>query len=1114
MPNEDITTVKGNEAKPAKVSRSRTAKGKNAFYVVGIGASAGGLEALRPFVANLPSQVNMAYVIVQHLSPQYRSMMVQLLGRETKLPVEEIKDGLALAPNTIYITPPNKDVRIKNATLWLREPSAPLGPKPSVDVFFASLAEDRGQHAIGVILSGTGTDGAHGMRAIKACGGLTVAQEPETCKYDGMAKAAIDSGCVDMVLAPDRIGPELGSISRFPRPVVPQKSAETEVHDTINEIFLSVRKRTDVDFTQYKSNTVRRRLERRLAANRIETLDSYLDFVRQNPSELDLLCKDILISVTSFFRDTKAFEDIRATVADMLEGKRPGDSIRIWVPACATGEEAYSFAMILSDLLGDSVRAYKIQIFATDIDLDAMSHARKGAYSSTTVENLDRTYVSKYFDAMGQTYQVKKPIREMVVFARQDLIKDPPFVKVDLISCRNVLIYFNGELQDRIFQVFHYALTPGGHLFLGKSESVGRSADLFRAVKATSKIFQKRLVAARNTNPVFGAFRLKAPEAPDQATLVGGPSIESLVRDGFVEACMPASVAINENLDILYYHGDVDGFVRFPQGRPNQNLGKLIAEDFRIDLRALVHRAREKNTLAVGSKRQFRGREGDTMARLVVRPLKIDPHREHLFLVSCERVESPSEGGVPEPTLVPGQEIRLLELEQELTATREHLQTVVEELETSNEELQALNEEMQAANEELQSSNEELETSNEELQSTNEELTTVNEELQVRTTELAGANADLQNIQDNVGFPLLVVDKALRITRFTPQAARLFGLLPSDAGQLITAVPSQLHIKNLRGLIITVAASGERYEDVIESDGRIYRMVIVPYRDLRDQNAGTILSFIDETGLRTTQAELEGTVATLSAAQVELREATEVAESASRAKTEFLAAMSHELRTPLNAILGFAQIMEGEMMGSLGSDRYRDYAGIILDSGQHLLSLISQVLEMSKIEAGKLVLHEEPFNLAEAIAATQRLLSSQAEIGRITVAMDLPPDLPAVLGDQTAVQRVFLNLLGNAIKFTRPGGEIRFSAQLDDAGIAIHVADTGIGIKASDLERVLMPFEQSGPRTVREHEGIGLGLPIAKSLVELHGGSLAIASEEGKGTVVTVRLPRERLSLD
>ncbi len=1082
------------------------------FYVVGVGASAGGLEALRPFVANLPMAVNMAYVIVQHLSPAYRSMMVQLLARETKLPVEEIKDGTVLVANTIYITPPNKDVRIKNSTLWLREPSAPLGPKPSVDVFFASLAEDRGQHAIGVILSGTGSDGAHGMRAIKASGGLTVAQDPDTAKYDGMPKAAIDSGCVDQTLPPDGIGPELGSISRFPRPVVSQKSEESKTQDTVNEIFLLVRKRTEVDFSQYKLNTVRRRLERRMAANRIETLAAYLEFVQRQPAELDLLCKDILISVTSFFRDTKAFDDVKVTLAELLATKRPGDSIRIWVPACATGEEAYTFAMMLTDLLGDRAKSYKIQVFATDIDMDAMRHARKGTYSATTVDGLDRGYVSKYFDAMGQNYQIKKPIREMVVFARQDLIKDPPFVKVDVISCRNVLIYFNSNLQERIFQVFHYALNPEGHLFLGKSESVGHCSDLFRPIKSTSKIFQKRMGGPRSGNPVFGAFRLKVSEAAETMLPVGGASIETIVRDGFVKACMPASVAINENLDIVYYHGDVDSFVRFPQGRPNQNLGKLIADDFRIDLRGLVHRARESGAITSGSRRQLRVREGDIMARLVVRPLLSDAGQEALFLVSCEKVEAATEDGPVEAASPPGSEVRLIELEQELTATREHLQTVVEELETSNEELQALNEEMQAANEELQSSNEELETSNEELQSTNEELTTVNEELQVRTSDLGAANADLQNIQDNVGFPMLVVDKGLRITRFTHQAAKLFGLLPSDAGQLITAVPSQFHIRDLRNLLITVVSSGLSHEDIIEADGCIYRMGIVPYRDLREQTAGAILTFIDETALRTTQKSLEDTVGSLRATQEELREAKEVAEGANRAKSEFLANMSHELRTPLNAVLGFAQIMADEMWGEIGNERYKEYVGIIVNSGQHLLSLIGQVLDMSVIDAGRATLNEGAVVLSDVIISSIRLLSSQAEGSDIRLTASVPADLPSLYGDLTAIQRVLLNLLGNSLKFTAAGGAITLTATHDQSGVTICVRDTGIGIKPADLERVLMPFEQGGQRVLRkEREGVGLGLPISKSLMELHGGTLSIDSREGAGTTACVHFPGSRV---
>jgi two-component system CheB/CheR fusion protein len=464
-------------------------------FIVGIGASAGGLEALSLLLPSLPKNLGLSYVVVQHLSPTYRSMMSQLLGRETTMPVRDIEDSMSPEPNTVYITPPNRNLTLLDGHFRLVEPAKESLPKPSVNRFFASLAEEIGESTIGIILSGTGSDGAAGIHAIKAAGGFTFSQDPETAKYSGMPQSAIDTGSVDWILPPENMGAEI-SLIVLNRGLIPVATQAASAPATLKTLLGKVRSRTKVDFSQYKEPTLWRRIERRMAANHVSTLHDYLQVVDQTPVELDKLCKDILISVTAFFRDTDAFARLDKVVADILASKQPGDDIRVWVAGCATGEEAYSLAILFSERLGAAFDQYRLQIFATDIDLDAMARTR-GVFAASSLAHMDRGRIRANFTPHGDRYEINKNLRDVVIFARQDLVQDPPFLRLDLVSCRNVLIYFQSELQARLLSVFHYALNPGAYLFLGKSEGIFQQEALFGVVDKDGRLYRRHGVSAR-----------------------------------------------------------------------------------------------------------------------------------------------------------------------------------------------------------------------------------------------------------------------------------------------------------------------------------------------------------------------------------------------------------------------------------------------------------------------------------------------------------------------------------------------------------------------------------------------------------------------------------------
>lgn len=858
--------IKPQKTRKASTAAKSTIPVRNDLIVVGIGASAGGLEAYKHVLPGLPVDANMAFVIVQHLDPKHRSMMASLLDRHTEMSLLEIVDGQVLEANHVYITPPGCDVKIVGNALHLSKPSQSIGPRPSIDYFLTSLAESKAERAVGIILSGTGSDGAHGIRAIKAGGGITIVQSEESARYNGMPHAAIETGHVDLVLDPDKIGKELQVAIKYPK-LVPKVPPEAKAPKDIDFILHLIAERTGANLSEYKLSTINRRVGRRMALHKILALRDYLQYVQTYPNELDLLLKDILISVTGFFRDAEAFQALKRCLVQSLNSKRNGDNIRIWVPGCATGEEVYSIAILLHDQLGNDVNRYNIQIFGTDLDQDAIIRARKGLYPASTVVEVNRELVDKYFTSADNTVQVIKSIREMIVFAKQDLTQDPPFSHLDVISCRNLLIYFNSSLQKKIVPMFHYILNPGGLLFLGKSESIGQFADLFVPMAKKWKIFQRRDTLR---TPVVDFGMGKHPRYKNHGRIEISPKgketpVKQIFAESVINTMGNCAVMIDDRQEIIFVHGDVGPYLTLAQGEIGLNILNMARQALRLDLRALIHKATRENRVVRSNKIRFKHNEQVHQVILHAGPAAVHMQSTSLTLIMFEEIAPLAESEHDAPGEETGGDPRLMELEQELAAAREHLQTTVEELETTNEELQSLNEELQSANEELQSSNEELETSNEELQSTNEELTTVNEELQVKSSELAEANIDLQNILKRSGVAMIMVNKELKITRFTPTVSRFFQITASDCGQVITTIPSEISLPDLRRILMTVIESGKDWEQEINLDSSHYLLRIKPYLDESSRPAGAMITFMDLSAVRKSDIALQKSNAYLSA---------------------------------------------------------------------------------------------------------------------------------------------------------------------------------------------------------------------------------------------------------
>jgi len=852
------------------------------FPIVGIGASAGGLAAFEAFFSGMPADVDpgMAFVLVQHLAPDHKSILTDLIRRYTRMQVSEVEDGMVVKPNCAYIIPPNRDMAFLNGTLQLLEPSSPRGQRLPIDFFFRSLAQDQHERAICIVLSGTGSDGTLGLRAIKGEGGMAMAQNPESTEYDGMPRSAIATGLVDYELPPAEMPAQLiaYAVHAYGRPSRPGTIHTPKAESMIQKIFVLLRAHNGHDFSLYKPSTITRRIERRMAVHQIATIDTYVKYLQQTPTEVEALFRDMLIGVTNFFRDHEAFNVLEEKVIPKLFAGKPASTVvRVWVPGCSTGEEAYSLAILLAERQEAMKQSFQVQVFATDIDPRAIATARHGLYPASIAADVPPERLGRFFTAEPNqsAYRIHKGIRDMLVFSEQNVIKDPPFSKLDLISCRNLLIYLSGDLQKKLMPLFHYALNPGAFLFLGTSETVGDFMDHYTSLDRKLKIYQRRddihsvhsAVAGRFLPPKSATMIDVGPALLQRGAGNGAfsrkPPLREMAEQALLQQVVQAGALVNGQGDIFYLHGRTGLYLEPTAGETGvNNILRMAREGLQYELTTALHKAvLTKNVVRYPGLRVKTN--GDfTPVNLTIRPVAKDPEgtlETQLYLVILEEAPpAPITAWQADGQMKAGPESAELitSLQRELRAKEEYLQTSHEELESSNEELKSSNEEMQSVNEELQSTNEELETSKEELQSVNEELATVNNELQTKVTDLSQTNNDMNNLLAGTGIATIFVDYNLRILRFTPSATQVINLILSDVGRPVAHV-----VSNLANYTSLVADAQAVLDTLIPSDqvvqnleGKWYNLRMQPYRTIDNVIEGAVITFVDITEMKKTEA--------------------------------------------------------------------------------------------------------------------------------------------------------------------------------------------------------------------------------------------------------------------
>ncbi len=1078
-------------------------------HIMGIGASAGGLDAIEQLFKNMPLRTGIGYVVIQHLSPAFPSMMVEILARHTLIPINRAEDGMPVEPDTIYLIPPKKNMILSSGVLRLTDQDPTESLHLPIDIFFRSLAQDARTQAIGVILSGTGADGSRGIREIHNAGGYVIVQDETTAKFDGMPRTAIATGITDCVTSPAHIPVEVITYVGGPQeetdldPITP---LTIKADSPINDIFTLLRLRYGIEFHYYKAATIDRRLERRMKMVHSGTLQDYVRYLQDNPSELDRLYHDLLIGVTKFNRDPDAFIELQSHFFKLFESL-PSDreELRVWVAGCATGQEAYTVAIMLKEFVESTNQQCSVKLFATDVHQQSIDVATAGCYSESDLQELPKAVTEKYFTKKGSEFHIVRDIRKMVVFANHNVISAAPFTKIDLICCRNMLIYFEPMIQRKVIALFHFALRTKGVLFLGPSENVGGIEDEFDPLSSKWRIFLKRRdVRLAEAKPLPTAItnsgsvpfprknHLVLPaEAPDATAIWAYEALlTELVQTGFL---------VDEAKNVLHIFGDATQFLRPTSGRPSTLLTKLLTDDIARAITTGIHRVTRTKSTVQYNGIKLNTESGEHLLTIKVRPLFNKRMNTIFFFAYIEYAIAPPiqrENVIDQSLQITSNTDQISDLQSELEYTKETLQTTNEELETSNEELQAANEELVAANEELQSTNEELVSTNEELQSTNEELQSVNEELhtvnaeyQRKILELSQLTTDMDNLLTSSEIATIFLDKTLSIRKFTPAVASTMNLLPRDLGRPISHINHHIDIgkEKLENLCQQVYDS----QCLVETEARSgldewMFMRILPYFNEHQQVEGIVLTFMDITQIKKTELALKSYTAKLEASNQDLQ--------------DFAFIASHDLNEPLRKVISFNQQLEKSLTGTL-TEEAQDYMSRSTNAAQRMHHMIQDLLEFSRIHSRGQEFTNQNCNTAldQAIDNLQIAIENSHAI----LTRDLLPTLEI---DQPQIAQLFQNLIANAIKFCIDHSPmIHISASHQDEKWLFSVKDNGIGMAKTNQEKIFGIFQRLHGKS--QFPGSGLGLAISKRIVERHGGEIWVESLEGEGSTFYFTLP-------